>query len=394
MAYQYTISELEKIFKKRMIKPRFRFSMLNPDETVSYVFPDEDVSINNTSYNEQYQDGIRRTMTLGLINVDKKYTPNINGIWANNKISFEAGVEKSNGEVLWFPSGVYVINNVDMNRDAAEQMVTINLSDKFSIFEGKMGTLEGTYEIPAKSICRNVIKEILNLDNGSGYPLDTKPIILDEKMQNIEIPYTITKEAGSSFGEILKDIAVIMNAEMFYNEEGSLTFLNVDDTTDDLNKPTLWVYKDTETEYGGQNINLNFDEIVNEVHVLWTNINDEIFSAVSVNKNPASVICTQRIGRRIEVMEDTNIYSDQLAQERADYEVRLKSIFATSVSIRSAYLPFLKVNNIVEIQDEYYSWRREKFIIQAISYNLDGVEMTVELANMDNLPTFTRGLGG
>ena len=250
-----------------------------------------------------------------------------------------------------------------------------------------MGTLEGVYEIPVNSLCRNVIKEILTLDNGSGTPLDTQTIFLDETMYDIKTPYTITKEAGSSFGEILQDLAVIMNAEMFYDIEGHLTFLRIDDTIDDLNKPILWIYKDTETEYGGQTLNLNFDEVVNEVHVIGTNINSKIYSAMSVNNNPASVICTQRIGRRIMVMEDTNINSDELARERADYELRLKSILTTSVNIHSSYLPFLTVNNLVQIQDSYYNWKRENFIIQSISYSLNSPDMTVQLANMNNLPT-------
>lgn len=394
MAYHYTIVELERMFKKNVIRPRFRFSMLNPDETVSYVIPDEDVSIEGTSYNEQYQVGVRRTMSLELINTERTYTPNINGIWANAKISYEAGIERTDGTILWFPAGIYIVNSVDTTREGADQTVMLSLSDKFSRFEGKMGTLEGVYEIPQGSLCRNVIQELLTLDAGDGAPLDIKPIILDEKLQDIVTPYTITKEAGSSISEIFQDLAVIMNAEMFYNEEGNLTFLSVDDTTDDLNKPTLWIYKDIELEYGGQSINFNFDEVVNEVHVIGTNINSDIFSAMAKNMNAASTICIQRIGRRIEVIEDSNIYSDQLALERANYELRLKSIFATSVNIKSAYLPFLNVNNLVEIQDDYYSWKREKFIIQSISYGLDSPEMTIALSNMSNLPTFTKGIGG
>ena len=391
MTYSYNIMEMEQLFRRPIIKPRFRFFLLNPDETISSPIPDEDINIAGTSYNEQYQTGIRRTMTVELINIEKKYTPNINGIWVNTKIKFEAGIEKPDGTVLWFPCGVYLINSIDTSHNQAENIVSLNLSDKFSRFEGKMGILEGTYEIPKGTNIKKCIGDILWISAGEGYPLDSKPFLYDQQFETVSTPNTITKEAGSTFGEILQDLAMVLDAEMYYNEEGLLTFVPINRITDDLQKPTLWVYKDIELEYGEQNINYNFDEVVNEVHVIGNNIDNEIFAASAQNTNAASPICIQRIGRRISVIEDSNISADYKAQERANYELRLASIVNTTVNFQSSFLPFLTVNNLVEIHDDYYGWLGEKFIIQSISYSLENGNMTVGVSNMSNLPTFIGG---
>ena len=391
MAYQYDILEMERLFKRPVIKPRFRFFFLNLDETISRPIPDEDINIAGTSYNEQYQSGVRRTMTLELININGKYTPNVNVLWVNDKIKFEAGIEKPNGDILWFCCGIYVINSIDTARNQAENIVSLNLSDKFSRFEGKMGILEGVYEIPVNTNIYECIQQILWTLGGDGYPLDPRPVLFDEMLKRVNTPYTLTKEAGSSLGELLQDLATMLDAEMYYNEEGMLTFTSINRITNDLNKAVLWIFKSDELEYGEQNINYNFDEIVNEIHVIGNNIDGAIYSASAQNDNVTSPICIQRIGRRISVIEDSNISTDYKAQERANYELRLASIINTTVNFQSSFLPFLSVNNLIEIYDNYYGWVGEKFIIQSINYNLENGNMSLGVANMNNLPTFFGG---
>ena len=49
------------------------------------------------------------------------------------------------------------------------------------------------------------------------------------------------------------------------------------------------------------------------------------------------------------------------------------------------------MNNLIEIYDNYYGWVGEKFIIQSINYNLENGNMSLGVANMNNLPTFFGG---
>jgi hypothetical protein len=146
-------------------------SVLNPDETVNYVIPDMDIPSDGISYTEEYQNGQRRNITLKLINANKKYTPSINGLWLTTKFSLDIGLAIKN-EVIWFPRGVYVMGDVNLTHLGSDNTVSIQLKDKYSIFEGKMGTLENAYEIQAGSNIEEVLQSIRNFSMGNGYILD------------------------------------------------------------------------------------------------------------------------------------------------------------------------------------------------------------------------------
>jgi hypothetical protein len=47
-------SLLEKLISRPVIKPRYKVSVLNPDETVNYVIPFEDIPSDGISYTEEY----------------------------------------------------------------------------------------------------------------------------------------------------------------------------------------------------------------------------------------------------------------------------------------------------------------------------------------------------
>ena len=61
---------LEKLLKRPVIKPRYRISVLNPDETIDYIIPESDIPPGGINYTEQYQNGQRRNITLELINIE------------------------------------------------------------------------------------------------------------------------------------------------------------------------------------------------------------------------------------------------------------------------------------------------------------------------------------
>lgn len=380
--YEY----LTQVIKGMKVIPKFRLFVLNQDESVSYEIPQEDIILNSGSYNENYQQGQRRSLSVSLVNIDGRYTPSINGIWVNNKFRFDIGIEIDN-EIFWFSRGIYVIGNPTSTRGISEREVTIELLDKFARLEGNMGTTEGTYEIPVDTDVEQAIKDILMLDAGDGYPLDLKPIIYDDVFRGLKTPYTLTKEAGAPLSELILDLAMMLNAECFYNTDGNLCFISINDTTDDSNKSLIWTYDEDNNMCSVLNPNWEFAGVINEYHVIGDNINGELFSAKASNDNAGSPLCIERIGRRVGLLEDQNIYSDDLAQQRADYELRKASILKTTVSVSSSFIPLLFVNNIVEISDEFYNWDREKFIIQSIGFGLGNeTEMTLEVSNLQNLP--------
>ena len=75
-----SMSYLTDVLKRPVYKPRFRLFVLNPDETINYEIPQEDIVINSGNFTENYQSGQRKSVNINLINIDGKYTPSINTI--------------------------------------------------------------------------------------------------------------------------------------------------------------------------------------------------------------------------------------------------------------------------------------------------------------------------
>ena len=379
-----SLSYLVDVLKRPVYKARFRLFVLNPDETINYEIPQSDIVINSGNFTENYQNGQRKCVNINLINTEGKYTPSINTIWVYNKFRLDIGLE-FDGQIYWFPRGIYILGNPTVSRNSSDKQIALTLIDKFAVLEGKAGTLEATYEIPVDSDIEQAIIGILTLDNGSGYPIDLKPIIYDRAFKGLKMPYTLSKDAGSTLGEMLLEIGTILNAEVYYNSQGNLCFININETTLDVQKASLWDYSDTDRDYYTASANYDFENAVNEVHVVGDNINNEIFAAMARNNNPASPLCIAKIGRRIEYINDSNIYSDSLAQQRADYELRKFGILKTIFNINVSFNPLLFVNNLITITDSYYGLNRERFLIQSISYTLgEDCQMTISCSNIVN----------
>lgn len=379
-----SMNYLTEVLKRPNYQARYRLFVLNSDETIDYEIPQEDIIINSGNFTENYQNGQRKSVNVSLVNIDGKYTPSINTIWVHNRFRLDIGLQ-FDGQIYWFPRGIYVLGNPTASHANSDKQVTLTLVDKFAVLEGKQGTLEATYEIPVDSDVKQAIIGILTLDNGSGYPIDLKPIIYDQSFEGIKMPYTLSKDAGSTLGEMIIEIGTILNAEVYYNSQGNLCFININETTLDVQKASLWDYSEDNRDYHGASASYDFENAVNEVQVVGDNINNEIFSAYSQNTNPASPLCIARIGRRIEYINDSNIYSDDLAQQRADYELRKFGILKTTMTVTVSFNPLLFVNNLITITDEYYGLQRARFLIQSISYTLgDQCEMTLTCSNIAN----------
>lgn len=384
----YSFSFIVDLLKRPIIRPRFRLFLLNPDESIDYEIPEKDIILGTGSYNENYQNGQRRSINISLDNSNGKYTPDLNKIWVNNRFRLDIGMEVLDGtnRTFWFIRGIYILGNPTATHSFSDKQVELSLLDKFAYLEGKSGTLETTYEIPAGTNIEEAIMGILSLDNGSGYPIDLKPIIYDSRFKGMTMPYTLSKDAGSTLGEMILDIGTILNAEVYYNTEGNLCFISINETINDTDKPTLWDYTDVEREYFGSTISCDFENVVNEVHVVGDSITSDLVYAMAQNRNPESPICIQIIGRRVDYINDANIQTQERAQDRANYELRKRSILDTSITLPVAFNPLLFVNNIITLEDSFFEYERERFIIQSISYPLGtDAQITLTCTNLKYL---------
>ena len=387
-----SIAELNELINSPILRPRYRIFLLHPDETIDYQIPDEDILLSGSSYSEQYQNGQRRSLSFTLHNSDKKYTPSINTLWAESEFALDLGIEKDDGSIVWKRSGIYVASSLTPSESVDSQTVSVQTGDKFSIFEGKAGTLETSYEIPVGTDIEGAIRGILLSAKGNGYPFDSKPIIYHSGFKGKKTQAKISKSAGETLGSILLELANQLSAEMFYNANGNLTILPTQETTLDIDKPVICYLNDENGDFSGLSFGLQMSNIVNRVVVIGATVNGKVYTATAVNDDSASPLCYQRIGYRTgQIVNDSNITSQDLADDRSKYELRKQLILKSSVSVNISFNPLLSVNNLIEITDEFFGLDHERFLLQGVSCGLDySGSMSITVSNVRNLPFASR----
>lgn len=384
---QIDYDKLFKVLKRPYVNPQYRISVLNPDETVDYVIPSEDIPSDGISFTEEYQNGQRRNITLKLINKNNKYTPSVNGIWLTTKFSYEVGIALNSGTIVWFPKGVYVMGNVDLTHGNSDRTISIQLKDKFALFEGKMGALETDYEIEVGSDIYDAVKGILNFDRGDGYILDCQNPIFDQSFQGQKTKTTIRAESGDTLSTLIDALATQLSAEYYYNNVGNLCFFKINETIDDSSKPIIWVYENLGRDLHNMSLNYNNDDIINVVKVVGDNVDYGVYFSIAKNENPVSPICIQQVGKRIAPKySESNIWSNDLANDLAKYYLRKSSFISVSFTTNVSFNPILTVNNICEIENQDMSLGREKLLITSISYSSPDGLMQINFTNTKDLP--------
>lgn len=381
------IQKLEKSINLNYVTSTFRIYVLYPDETINYEIPPHMIKEGGT-YNENYQNGQRRTLSFTLYNQGGEYTPNIYQMWAGTRLRLDVVLEYL-GETVIFTKGYFVITKVSPSLTPEGREVTVTANDKFSWFEGATGRLTDTYEIPEGNDIEEAIKLIQLTEIGDGSVFDTKTLIFHESLKGKKTQVTITKNAGDTYGDLLLELATQLSAEIFYNSDGYLTVIPTQDVTEDKYKPILYSFDADNGDLTQLNFDYDYSSIVNRIIVIGNSKNGYTPKAIAINNDERSPLCYQRVGYRTgSIINDSNIYSDILAKERAEYELRQKLILKTTSNSTILFNPFLSVNNLITISSDFYELAQEKFLLQSISFNLDtSGQMNISFSNVLNLST-------
>lgn len=390
---QYPPNKYISLVRDQAVRPRFRLSLLYDNEDFRRDIS-EYLIAGSGSLQIQYAQGQRRSLNFTLDNSTGIFTPTgINSdIWVNTKFKLELGMETSTGDIIWNSAGIFVIGTPQAIRQNAQETIDIQCYDKFALLDGTLGgTLEATYEIDAGETIYNVIVDTLLEDNGNGYSIDLKQVFFDTSLINEVTQYTVSKSANESYGDMLIELANMIACDIYYNENGNLVVQSGIKDISQVNKPTLWTYKDTEYEYISGHINYDFTSVRNRVTVVGCNINSDngIYVAVAENTNPRSSTRIDLIGIKNYYLEDNNIYTQSLAQDRADYELNKLAIVQQTVDIESTFMIHLDVNNCIALDDDFFDYFDERFIIQSISIPLSiQSQITIECTNIATLPYY------
>ena len=380
------------LVKAQHIRPRFRLSMLYQDESFREDISDYLIEGSGT-LNINYQQGQRRSLSFTLDNTTGKFTPNgLQGtLWLDSKFKLELGMEFDNGDIVWKSAGIFVVGQPNATRQQATKTVDVQCYDKFALLDGTLGgVLDSTYQVDEGKFVYQVMQETLLQDNGNGYPIDGKEIVFDSSLKDSKTQYTLSKSPNDSLGSILTDLADMISCDIYYGVEGNLVVRSGIKDISQVNKPTLWTYSDKELEYISNTTTYDFAKVKNKVTVVGSNVNGEqIFSQTATNTNPQSPTRVSVIGVKQLYLEDSNISSDPLALQRAEWELNRLSILQQTIQVASSFMIHLDVNNCIAINDDFFDYSDNRFIIQSLGVPLSANSMiSIECTNIASLPYY------
>jgi len=365
--------------KSGVYKPIIQIDWLRPDETV-YQTLTTNLENSSGTLTAQRVNGQRRSLDFTIINTDKTYIPNPDGIWIRQKFKLYLGLN-INGEDFLLPQGIFVLENPAVTSNFSETKIAIKSLDKFSIMDGTLGgELDSTFIIPVGSNIQAAVQNILSL---SGDP--QSPIFYTGWVAEVT-PYTIIKERGNgTLGEIIVDLAGMLSALVYYDEEGRLNFVP---DVKDFEKASVWDFTTEEVNYQGATYTQEFAKVFNECIVVGDNINGATVTAMTKNMNLTSPTSIPNVGfTRPLIITDPIINTVPLAQVRSEYELRQVMRVLASSNMNSIPMYHLNPEDVITITDvKNLGLNEQRLIVNGFSLPLQiGAQMTIDAADTAEL---------
>jgi hypothetical protein len=242
------------------------------------------------------------------------------------------------------------------------------------------GELDSTFIIPVGSNIQAAVQNILSL---SGDP--QSPIFYTGWVAEVT-PYTIIKERGNgTLGEIIVDLAGMLSALVYYDEEGRLNFVP---DVKDFEKASVWDFTTEEVNYQGATYTQEFAKVFNECIVVGDNINGDTVTAMTKNMNLTSPTSIPNVGfTRPLIITDPIINTVPLAQVRSEYELRQVMRVLASSNMNSIPMYHLNPEDVITITDvKNLGLNEQRLIVNGFSLPLQiGAQMTIDAADTAEL---------
>lgn len=353
----------------------------------------------------------RRSCSLNLINVEKKYLPSQDSaIWFNRKFKLWLGIEVGK-KTYWWSYGVFYTQKATCDGDT----VSIQGVDKGGALDGtiKTGMLDTSCIVKAGTTLTNVIKDTLmwnefsspylnHRTGASAYPVDPITPIISTKFDGIRTQNEITINSNDYISTLFSSIADGYGADAYYNTNGHFCFqVMADESRIDGYRfmAHQWDFSDEDDMYSNASVDFNLDGY--NVVTVYTNESDlENVSYTAANNNPASPLRLDSAG--IRHMADVEIPYVNVPQSEmqarckayADYLLMKEAMQGMSITFSCPIIPHLDVNRTIGITDKRYNLDHATFVVNSITLPLSAEAMTVNATQTSWLPDNTGIEGG
>jgi len=194
----------------------------------------------------------------------------------------------------------------------------------------------------------------------------------------VTTPYTITKSAGDTYANLIIELCQMASFTAYFDEMGG----NFRFRKAYLPADYMAISPTYEYIVGGNFLDstreLKWNDIKNSV-VVWGMTESGTQYTGIAQDTTGSELSIDKIGERVEVISDENIYNSTLCTERANYELKNLIMCAESVTLNVIPNFSHKVEDVITLTDEITGCSGN-YVIQQISYNLGfDAKMTLTL---------------
>lgn len=311
----------------------FNFQTIN---SLEGKVTDGSISIDATS-------DIRRTCNITLV-VEKSENMIAPGgqVWLDKFIKVYVGTDnpRNGNETVWNNMGLFLINNPESVYNATTNTITFEGLDLMAKLTGRRnGQLPAvTTVVPAESKVADVVKQTITQLGGFD-----KYIIQDA---GYEIPYDIKKDMGSTIYDLLVEIRDLYSDwEMFFDVDGVFHWQQI---PNGINEPVVLDFDQLKQKVIiSETIDVDFENVKNHIIVYGRLLdNGEQVMATSTDTISSSPYNVDSIGQINYIVDDEKIYNNDLAQQRADYELFLHARMNDSITLEIVPLYWLNDVNV------------------------------------------------
>lgn len=402
--FNYTGKEYRVAVQSATLYPVIKVELLDQFEN-AYAEISEEITDNSGSIQSTLQQGVRNTVSFSIFDPAGKFIPNANNklFWVRRKFKLYVGLATEqkaiqlngqttgiSGDIFWFSKGIYIITDINAQKDSSgNQTISFTGVDKYGAFTNDTGYGEmiGTFSFDIGMSISYVIKNVLKQDIGNGQMLDPLEPIIDPDLQEYKLQLTFSKGPGSYIGDLLNDLATTLHADIYYDMDGHLNVkksLNFDEYKNVQNQ---WDFTEGSAEYISAQINYQLKNIANYIYVVGDNpLGGQIPVAIAENNDARSPLSVAKIGRKSRYIEKSTIYSQQEAEDYAQYILKTACLLGNQISFTCTLIPSLELDNTFSLTDSYYQYDRQEFIITAITYPIGVGTMSISGSNIKELP--------
>lgn len=402
--FNYTGKEYRVAVQSATLYPVIKVELLDQFEN-AYAEISEEITDNSGSIQSTLQQGVRNTVSFSIFDPAGKFIPDANNklFWVRKKFKLYVGLATEqkaiqlngqttgiSGDIFWFSKGVYIITDISAQKDSSgNQTISFTGVDKYGAFTNDTGYGEmiGTFSFDIGMSISYVIKNVLKQDIGNGQMLDPLEPIIDPDLQEYKLQLAFSKGPGSYIGDLLNDLATTLHADIYYDMDGHLNVkksLNFDEYKNVQNQ---WDFTEGSAEYISAQVNYQLKNIANYIYVIGDNpLGGQIPIAIAENNDARSPLSVAKIGRKSRYIEKSTIYSQQEAEDYAQYILKTACLLGNQISFTCTLIPSLELDNTFSLTDSYYQYDRQEFIITAITYPIGVGTMSISGSSIKELP--------